>query len=147
MGVRILSYDLLQFGSFSEFVEYLDAEIDKLKSKVEELERRHEVLKARAERVRKLEEVLSKLVGEKIRSINEVDFMGIKVVISARALDELAVVEETLSALRDTLSALARVREVVSQLAREAGGERGELSLLVQTLNGIPVKLLFKEGK
>lgn len=142
-----MSYDLLQFGSFSEFMQYLDAEIDRLKSKLEELERRHEVLRARAERVRRLEEVLSKLVGEKIRSINEVDFMGIKVVVSARALDELAVVEETLSALRDTLSALARVREVVSQLAREAGGERGGLSLLVQTLNGIPVKLLFKEGE
>ncbi|HDD33846.1 MAG TPA: hypothetical protein ENG30_01700 [Thermofilaceae archaeon] len=142
-----MSYDLVQFKSFDELLRYIDAEISRLKSKVESLEKRHEILKARAERVRRLEEVLSKLVGEKIRSINEIDFMGIKVVVSARALDELAVVEETLTALRDTLSALARVREIMAQLAREAGEERGGLSLMVQTLNGIPIKLLFKEGE
>ncbi|MEM1690330.1 MAG: hypothetical protein QXF05_02060, partial [Thermofilaceae archaeon] len=133
-----MSYDLLTFTSVEDFLEYLDTQISQLKAKVDILEKRYAVLKGRAERVRMLEEMLSKLVGEQIKAINEVDFMGIKVVISARAVDELVVVEETLAALRDTLTALIRVRDAISRLAREAKTAGGGLSLLVQTLNGIP---------
>jgi len=142
-----MSYDLLTFTSIDEFMEYLDSQINQLKTKVDLLERRYAQLRSRAERIRRLEEVLSKLVGEQVRSINEVDFMGIKVVVSARAIDELAAVEETLAALRDSLEALTRVREVISRLAREVSGEKGGVNLLVQTFNGIPVRLLFKEGE
>jgi len=142
-----MSYDLLSFTSFTDFVEYLDNQIEQLKSKIEFLEKRYETLKSKADKVRKLETILSKLVGEQIRAINEVDFMGIRVVVSARALDELVAVEETLAALKDTLAALTKVREVVSGLAKETEVEKGELSLIVQTINGIPVKLLFKEGE
>jgi len=142
-----MSYDLLTFTSVEDFLEYLDTQISQLKAKVDILEKRYAVLKGRAERVRMLEEMLSKLVGEQIKAINEVDFMGIKVVISARAVDELVVVEETLAALRDTLTALIRVRDAISRLAREAKTAGGGLSLLVQTLNGIPFKLLFKESE
>lgn len=141
-----MSYDLLTFEGFSEFLEYLDNQIGQLKMKIDVLERRHELLRSRAERVRRLEDVLSKLVGEQIRTINEVDFMGIRVVVSARAVDELVVVEETLDALKDLLAALTSVREVVVKLVKESEVERGGLSLLVQTLNGIPIKLLFKES-
>lgn len=142
-----MSYDLLTFTSVEDFLEYLDTQISQLKAKVDILEKRYAVLKGRAERVRMLEEMLSKLVGEQIKAINEVDFMGIKVVISARAVDELVVIEETLAALRDTLTALIRVRDAISRLAREAKTAGGGLSLLVQTLNGIPFKLLFKESE
>jgi len=142
-----MSYDLLSFASFADFIEYLDNQISQIKTKIDHLEKRYDVLKSKAEKVRKLENLLSRLVGEQIRSINEVDLMGIKVVVSARALDELVVVEETLAALKDTLAALARVREVVNSLAKEAEMEKGGLSLLVQTINGIPVKLLFKESE
>jgi acetate kinase len=142
-----MSYDLLSFTSFTDFVEYLDDQIGQLKSKIEFLEKRYETLKSKADKVRKLETILSKLVGEQIRAINEVDFMGIRVVVSARALDELVAVEETLAALKDTLAALTRVREVVSSLAKETEVEKGGLSLIVQTINGIPVKLLFKESE
>lgn len=142
-----MSYDLLSFTSFTDFVEYLDGQIGQLKSKIEFLEKRYGTLKSKADKVRKLETILSKLVGEQIRAINEVDFMGIRVVVSARALDELVAVEETLAALKDTLAALTRVREVVSSLAKETEVEKGGLSLIVQTINGIPVKLLFKESE
>jgi len=142
-----MSYDLLSFTSFTDFMEYLDNQIMQLKSKIEVLEKRYENLKSKADKVRKLETILSKLVGEQIRAINEVDFMGIRVVISARALDELTAVEETLAALKDTLAALTRVREVISSLAKETDVEKGGLSLTVQTINGIPVKLLFKESE
>jgi predicted component of type VI protein secretion system len=142
-----MSYDLLSFTSFADFLEYLDNQIAQLRNKMDYLEKRYETLKSKADKVRQLESILSKLVGEQIRAINEVDFMGIKVVVSARALDELVAVEETLAALKDTLAALVKVREVVSNLAKETEVEKGGLSLMVQTINGIPVKLLFKESE
>ncbi len=142
-----MSYDLLAFDGFGDLLRHLESEINRLKSKVEELEARYEQLRLRAEKVKRLEELLSKLVGEEIKTINEVDFKGIRVVVSARALDELTAVEEALSALRDQLSAMARVREVIAQLAKETDMVKGGLKLLVQTLNGIPIKLLFKEGE
>lgn len=142
----IMSYDILTFTSVEEFMEYLDDQVGKLKVKVDALEKRYAALKSRAERVRRLEETLSKIIGEQIRPITEVDFRGIKVVVGARALDELVVIEETLAALKDLLTALVRVREAISWLA-EVGGEKEGISLLVQTFNGIPVKLLFKESE
>lgn len=142
-----MSYDLLIFDGFGDLLKYLESEIVRLKGKIEELESRYEQLRLRAEKVKRLEDLLSKLVGEEIKTINEVDFKGIRVVVSARALDELTAVEEALSALRDQLSAIARVREVIVQLAKETDTSRGGLKLLVQTLNGIPIKLLFKESE
>ncbi|MEM1509412.1 MAG: hypothetical protein QXY49_01795 [Thermofilaceae archaeon] len=142
-----MSYDLLIFDGFGDLLKYLESEIVRLKGKIEELEARYEQLRLRAEKVKRLEDLLSKLVGEEIKTINEVDFKGIRVVVSARALDELTAVEEALSALRDQLSAIARVREVIVQLAKETDTSRGGLKLLVQTLNGIPIKLLFKESE
>ncbi len=137
---------MLTFDSLAKFMEYLDEQIARLRSKVEVLEKRYTVLRGRAERIRMLENVLSKLIGTSISSISEVDYMGIKVVVSARSVDELAVVEETLAALRDTLTALTRVREVVSRF-RETLGEAAGIQVLVQTLNGIPIRLLFKESE
>ncbi|MCX8181291.1 MAG: hypothetical protein N3E41_07980 [Thermofilaceae archaeon] len=137
----------MSFASFEDFVEYLDAQINQFKSKLEYLEKRYEFLKDKADKVKRLEDILSRLVGEQIKTINEVDFMGIKVVVSTRALDELIAVEETLASVRDVYAALTRVREVVARLAKEAGAERGGLNLLVQTINGIPIKLLFKESE
>lgn len=142
-----MSYDLLTFASIDDFMEYIDGQITQLRTKIDTLEKRYAVLKSKAERIRRLEEVLSKLIGSQVKSISEVDFLGIKVVVSARALDELTVVEETLAALRDTYTALTRVREAISRFAKEISGERGEINVIVQTLNGIPVKLLFKESE
>ena len=139
-----MSYDLIVFKSLDDLTEYISQRIEWLKERISELEGRRTVLRARAEKVRRLEEVLGKLVGGEVKSMNEVDLMGIKIIISARAVDELGVVEDTLEAMHDTLTALTRVREVMTQLAEE-WGEASGLTLLVQTLNGIPVKILFKE--
>ncbi len=144
-----MSYNLLRFRDFNELLEYIDTTIDNLMKKYNELYQRLNVLRARAERIKKFEEALSKLMGEEITSINEIDFMGLKVVISARSVDELAVVEEVVNSLQDTITALKKVREVISELAKAVSqeGEVEGLSILVETINGIPVRLLLKEGE
>ena len=70
--------------------------------------------------------------------------MGLKVVVGARVVDELAVVEEVLTSVSDTLMALQKVRDVIDQLAKSVGESSG-IKILVETINGIPVRLLLRE--
>ena len=81
-------------------------------------------------------------------ALNEIDFMGLKVVVSARAVDELKVLEETIISLRDILSALQRVKDVINKLSSALGtSNEGDFIILVQTLNNIPVRILLKESE
>ncbi len=123
----------------------MDSEITRINSMLTQLQHRYETVKIKAERLKKLERALEELVGEKITTLNEIDFMGLKVIVSARTLDELKVLEETILSLQDMLNAMRRVKEIVSKLS-EALTEGGEgMSIMVQTMNNIPIRILLKE--
>lgn len=94
-----------------------------------------------------LERVLEDLLGEKLSSLNEIDYMGLKVVINARAVDELNVLEETIESQKESLEALTRIREILYKLNSSLSSEDklSGITILVQTLNEIPVRILLKE--
>jgi len=141
-----LSYSLLEFEGFGQLLEYVDARIQDLERIRATLSQRYQELSVRAESIKKLEEALSRLIGSEIKTIREVDFMGLRVVVEARVVDELNVIEEVLSSVNDTLTALKKVREVIEQLAKTVSSEEGlRIRLIVETVNGIPVRILLKE--
>lgn len=142
-----MSYNLYQFSSFDELLKYVEAEIATIEDTLHRLEERYEIIKAKAERMRALEKVLEDLLGAQLSSLNEVDYMGLKVVVNARAVDELKVLEETIESQRDSLEALSRVRDVLYKLSSTLSSEEGfsGITVLVQTMNGVPVKILLKE--
>lgn len=143
-----MSYNVYQFKSFVELLRFIDSQINEMTNQVNTLSQRYNLLKKKAERIKKLEQALEQLVGEKVSSLNEIDFMGLKVVVSARTVDELKVLEETIVSLRDILSALQRVREVISKLASALGSSNEPgFVVLVQTLNNIPIRILLKESE
>jgi len=142
-----LSYDLLKFESFEELLRYLDREITRLSAKLSELSSHYARLKEKAERMKQVEEVLSKVLGEKIATMNEVDLMGVKVVIDARAVDEIKVLEEVITSTEDILNAMKKARKVLEPIARSvssSGGIEG-IDILVETVNGIPIRVLLRE--
>jgi len=142
-----VSYSLLEFESFDQLLKYLDGRIQDLEKIHTALSQRYQELSVKAEKLKKLEEALTQLVGGEVKVIREIDFMGLKVVVGARVIDELNVVEEVLSSVSDTLTALRKVRDVVSQLAKTvSGGEELRIRLLVETINGIPVRILLREA-
>ncbi len=142
-----MSYSLLEFESFDQLLKYLDGRIQDLEKIHTALSQRYQELSVKAEKLKKLEEALTQLVGGEVKVIREIDFMGLKVVVGARVIDELNVVEEVLSSVSDTLTALRKVRDVVSQLAKTvSGGEELRIRLLVETINGIPVRILLREA-
>ncbi|WP_288006565.1 hypothetical protein [Thermofilum sp.] len=142
-----MSYSLYQFNSFDELLRYIDAQIANLQKVISQLEQRYEAVKARAEKMRIIEKVLEDLMGEKLTTLNEIDYMGLKVVVNARAIDELNVLEETLESQKDTLESLTSVREAIYKLssALSSSSETEGLPIIVQMLNGIPVRILLKE--
>ncbi|MCI4407918.1 MAG: hypothetical protein JHC26_02415 [Thermofilum sp.] len=142
-----MSYSLYQFNSFDELLRYIDAQIANLQKVISQLEQRYEAVKARAEKMRMIEKVLEDLMGEKLTTLNEIDYMGLKVVVNARAIDELNVLEETLESQKDTLESLTSVREAIYKLssALSSSSETEGLPIIVQMLNGIPVRILLKE--
>jgi len=142
-----VSYSLYQFNSFDELLRYIDTQIANLQKVISQLEQRYEAVKARAEKMRMIEKVLEDLMGEKLTTLNEIDYMGLKVVVNARAIDELNVLEETLESQKDTLESLTSVREAIYKLssALSSSSETEGLPIIVQMLNGIPVRILLKE--
>ena len=139
-----MSYVLEEYDGFGQLLASIDNRIRDLQQKYNALSQRQQALSVQAERIRRLEEALSKLVGSEIKSIREIDFMGLKVVVGARVVDELAVVEEVLTSVSDTLMALQKVRDVIDQLAKSVGESSG-IKILVEAINGIPVRLLLRE--
>lgn len=139
-----MSYVLEEYDGFGQLLASIDNRIKDLQQKYNALSQKQQALSVQAERIRRLEEALSKLVGSEIKSIREIDFMGLKVVVGARVVDELAVVEEVLTSVSDTLMALQKVRDVIDQLAKSVGESSG-IKILVETINGIPVRLLLRE--
>jgi len=139
-----VSYVLEEYDGFGQLLASIDNRIKDLQQKYNALSQKQQALSVQAERIRRLEEALSKLVGSEIKSIREIDFMGLKVVVGARVVDELAVVEEVLTSVSDTLMALQKVRDVIDQLAKSVGESSG-IKILVETINGIPVRLLLRE--
>lgn len=143
-----MSYSLLEFEDFNQLLGYIDARIQDLEKIQAMLSNRYEELSVKAERIKRLEEALSQLVGKEVKSIREIDFMGLRVVVGARVVDELNVIDEVLASVNDTLAALRKVREVIEQLSKTVASEEGGIGfrLLVETVNGIPVRILLKEA-
>jgi acetate kinase len=142
-----VSYNLYQFNSFDELLKYIDSQIANLQKVLSQLEQRYEAVKARAEKMRMIEKVLEDLMGEKLTTLNEIDYMGLKVVVNARAIDELSVLEETIESQRDTLESLTSVREALYKLSSALSSSYGAegIPIIVQILNGVPVRILLKE--
>ncbi|MCC6004148.1 MAG: hypothetical protein LM590_07390 [Thermofilum sp.] len=142
-----MSYNLYQFNSFDELLKYIDSQIANLQKVLSQLEQRYEAVKARAEKMRMIEKVLEDLMGEKLTTLNEIDYMGLKVVVNARAIDELSVLEETIESQRDTLESLTSVREALYKLSSALSSSYGAegIPIIVQILNGVPVRILLKE--
>lgn len=144
-----MSFNIYQFSSFAELLQYIDAKIGSIESTLSQLQQRYNYIKSRAEKIQRLEKVIEELVGEKISLLNEIDFMGLKVVINARAIDELNVLEETIMSQQDLLNALKRIREVIQKLNDSLTSTSGleGIMIMVQTMNDIPIRILLKESE
>jgi len=147
-GTSWSSLHLLKFSSPDELLSYVNDKVRELEAALEAARAELSRVRAEAERLMEVERVLSEVLGVKPSEIREIDVRGVRVVMDAKATDEVAVYEEVVASLQETLDVLKRVRdEVVTPLVSRLRGLKG-VRFVVEVTGVIPTKILIKfEGQ
>jgi len=147
-GASWSSLHLLKFNSPDELLSYVNGKVKELEAALEAAKAELGRVRAEAERLMEVERVLSEVLGVKPSEIREIDVRGVRVVMDAKATDEVAVYEEVVASLQETLDVLKRVRdEVVAPLVSRLRGLKG-VRFVVEAAGVIPTKILIKfEGQ
>ncbi len=136
--------ELLVFKSFGDFTRYLEGRIEDIRRQLNDYIRRYNEIKERADRLKNIEELFAKMLGAKPELVSEIDLKGLKIVIGARPTDEVKVLEEVIKSLQDRLNVLIRVLKLIEPLASSLSETPG-IEVMVEFVNGIPVKILLRE--
>ncbi|RLE78221.1 MAG: hypothetical protein DRJ56_00590 [Thermoprotei archaeon] len=147
-GTSWSSLHLLKFSSPDELLSYMNDKVRELEAALEAARAELGRVRTEAERLMEVERVLSEVLGVKPSEIREIDVRGVRVVMDAKATDEVAVYEEVVASLQETLDVLKRVRdEVVTPLVSRLRGLKG-VRFVVEVAGVIPTKILIKfEGQ
>lgn len=140
--------DIISFNSISEFNNYLDGEINKLKSQLGEYLRRLEAVKAKAETLVRFESLLAELAKAaksegKGLGLEEREFtLGTtKIVVNPSPKQELEALVAIVRSLQERIMLLEKIKKNLEQLAKI---QDIEIKLDVLFENTIPVKIFIK---
>jgi len=139
-----LNREIYVYDNLTKFLEYIDNEIEKTERRIEELKQRYSNVEKRAQVMMNIEETFRNMLGVEIPAMNEIDLMGVKIVVGARAIDEVKVYREVLDSLNERLEALRKAKKILEPLVRSL--KTGEIGVIVETLSGIPERILLKES-
>lgn len=140
--------DMVSFNSISEFNNYLDSEINKLKSQLGEYLRRLEAVKAKAETLVRFESLLAELAKAaksegKGLGLEEREFtLGItKIVVNPSPKQELEALVAIVRSLQERIMLIEKIKKNLEQLAKI---QDIEIKLDVLFENTIPVKIFIR---
>lgn len=140
--------DMVSFNSISEFNNYLDGEINKLKSQLGEYLRRLEAVKAKAETLVRFESLLAELAKAaksegKGLGLEEREFtLGTtKIVVNPSPKQELEALVAIVRSLQERIMLLEKIKKNLEQLAKI---QDIEIKLDVLFENTIPVKIFIR---
>ncbi|HDJ89424.1 MAG TPA: hypothetical protein ENG40_01860 [Thermoprotei archaeon] len=139
-----MNREIYVYDNLTKFLEYIDNEIEKTERRIEELKQRYSNVEKRAQVMMNIEETFRNMLGVEIPAMNEIDLMGVKIVVGARAIDEVKVYREVLDSLNERLEALRKAKKILEPLVRSL--KTGEIGVIVETLSGIPERILLKES-
>jgi len=138
-----MAINLKEFGSAIEIVKAVDQKITETKNALNGYLRQLEEVRALAEKSKKIREIVSKFAGKKaIVESAEVSISGINLILEAKALHELAAIEEVIKSQQEKLVALQRAREGL-KWADQIGETEG-IKFVVLERNGVPEKILLR---
>ncbi|MDT7902803.1 MAG: hypothetical protein RQ838_01910 [Caldivirga sp.] len=133
--------EVMYFTSLSEFMNYLDNQVKTLEDNVNLIEKNIAQLEPRLAGFQSLLGVIKKLVGkENILLTPAIEITGLKIVIDPNPIDEYDTLKESLDAMKDKLTVLRKVRELIRILVTTA---KLDVPVLVQMRAGVPVKVLI----
>lgn len=142
-----LSVEIHSYKTAQELTKEIDDEIQRIKTLLGDYLRRLDEARARQEKLRKTQEALSKLTGGKLSAMKqtgetqELDLMGLRVVINASADEEASSLEESIKTLQDKLNTLQKVRKALEPLTSL---EEVSSPLTVVKNDGVPTKIMLR---
>jgi len=135
--------NLKEYDSATEIVKTVDHEITETKNTLNGYLRRLEDIRTLAEKSKKIREIVSRFAGKKaIAESAEVSISGINLNLDAKAIHELAAIEEVVRSQQEKLVALQRTREGL-KWADQIGETEG-IKFLVLEKDGVPEKILLR---
>ena len=142
--VNILNREIHVYNSLSEFLEYINNEMERTEKKIEDITQKYSDVERKAQVMMSIEETFKNMLGVEMPTMNEIDLMGVKVVVGARAIDELRVYKEVLESLKERLEALSKAKKILEPIVKSL--KTSEIGVIVETINGIPERILLKES-
>jgi len=133
-----------EYSSTLEIAERIDKEIAEAKSALGEHLRQLDEARYAAEKLEKLHKAISKATGKKLpkENPNKLEVNGLRMILGATPLDELAAIETVVRTRQQQLLSLQKVKESLGSLDPLSNTEG--LKYLVLEKEGIPEQILLK---
>ena len=135
--------EIREFKSVNELIDHINHEINNITVTIESYMKKINEIKDKIEKLNKISDYLTKVLGKRPETISpqEVNFMGLKIIINPSLKQELEVFEDIIKKLNDKLIALQKIRKAIESLGLS---EYEELELKVVIIDELPVKLMIK---
>ncbi len=135
--------EIREFQSVQELLEHIDDEISNIRKSIEAHMKSLDEIKSRIERLDKISNYLTRVLGRRPEMLpcQEVDFMGIKILINPSPQHEVEAFEDIIRKLNEKLIALQKIKKAIESLGLTGSTE---LKLKVVIIDELPVKLMIK---
>ncbi|WP_292000178.1 hypothetical protein [Caldivirga sp.] len=137
--------EVMYFASLNDFMNYMDNQINTLEATVNLIEKNIAQLEPRLAGFQSLLNIIKKLVGnENIMLTPAIEVTGLKIIIDPKPIDEYDVLKESVDSMKDKLTVLKKVRELIRTIIAST---KLDVPVLVQVRGGVPVKMLIGVSK
>jgi len=135
--------EIREYERVADLVKPVDDQINKIRSLLGDYLRRLDEARVRIEKLNKVRSSLAKIVGGEVnvsQGSQEIDLMGLKIIVNPTPQDEISVYEEVVKDLQNRLTVLQRVKKALEPLS--AMDVDVGVSVLIR--DEVPVKILVR---
>lgn len=135
--------EIREYEKVADLVKPVDDQINKIRSLLGDYLRRLDEARVRIEKLNKVRSSLAKIVGGEVavsQGSQEIDLMGLKIIVNPTPQDEISVYEEVVKDLQNRLTVLQRVKKALEPLS----GMDVDVGVSVLIRDEVPVKILVR---
>lgn len=137
--------EVMYFASLNDFMNYIDNQIKSLEETINLIDKSIAQIEPRLAGFQSLLNIIKRLVGnENIMLTPAIEVTGLKIIIDPKPIDEYDVLKESVDSMKDKLTVLRKVRELIRAITSST---KLDVPVLVQVRAGVPIKMLIGVSK
>lgn len=135
--------EIRNFSSLGGLMDYIEGEVKAVKDKLEKYVNDLNIVRTKIESLDKFSNFISKLIGKesKFSSQQEIDFMGLKLIINPSPHYEASILEEIIRKLNEKLISLQKIKKAIESLEVH---KIIDAQIQVVIIDDIPARLMLK---